>query len=376
MRPSIGRIAGASLPCLFGALCVAVDSAAANADPAFLHGLHKNVAVTLTVPDNGDQNPYALFVAPVSAGKISKGDVLVDNFNNQGNLQGLGSTIVDYNPSTKTLSLFAQIPHDLVQCPGGVGLTTAMAMLSSGWVVVGSLPSQDGTTKTKGTGCLIVLDSDGKVAGTIAGPTINGPWGNMAVIDKGDSAILFVSNTGFDVGAPGQQIVYKATVLRIGLSIPAGGKPSVSSQTVIADGLAEQADAGVFIIGPTGLALDPKGTLYVSDALNNRIIAIPDAATRSDSAGTGNPVSKGGELARPLAMVRLPNGDLVVTNGLNGKAVEVDPATGKQVATRWLNADKAQEPPGNGNLFGIALTAEGDGLYYVQDDVNNLAVAR
>jgi len=378
MHPSSRQIATASLRSLLGVLCAiaAVGPLNAGADSIFLHGLRKTSAVTLTVPDNGDQNPYAVIVAPASAGKISKGDVLVDNFNNQGNLQGLGTTIVGYNPATNQLSLFAQIPRDLGQCPGGVGLTTAMTMLKSGWVIVGSLPSQDGTTRTKGAGCLIVLDSSGQVAGTIAGPMINGPWGNMAVIDHGDSAILFVSNTGFDVGAPGQVIVDKATVLRIALSIPAGGKPSVTSQTVIADGLAEQADAGVFIIGPTGLVLDPKGTLYVSDALNNRIVAIPDAATRTDSAGTGNTVSKGGELARPLAMVRVPNGDLVVTNGLNGKAVEVDPATGKQVATRWLNADKAQEPPGSGDLFGIALTAEGNGLYYVQDDVNNLAVAR
>jgi len=376
MHPSSRKIATVSLGCLLGILCAATGPLNAGADTAFLHGLHKTSAVTLTVPDNGDQNPYAVVVAPVDAGKIRKGDVLIDNFNNQGNLQGLGTTIVDYNPATNRLSLFAQIPRNLSQCPGGVGLTTAMTMLKSGWVIVGSLPSADGTTKTKGAGCLILLDGNGKVAGTIAGPAINGPWGNMAVIDSGDSAILFVSNTGFDVGAPGQAIVDKATVLRIALSIPAGGEPSVTSQTVIADGLAEQADAGVFIIGPTGLALDGKGTLFVSDALNNRIVAIPDAATRAYSAGTGNTISKGGELARPLAMVLVPNGDLVVTNGLNGKAVEVDPATGKQVAIRWLNADKAQEPPGSGNLFGIALTAEGDGLYYVQDDVNNLAVAR
>jgi hypothetical protein len=42
------------------------------------------------VPVNGDQNPYAVVVAPVSAGKIHKNDVLVDNFNGDKNLQGLG----------------------------------------------------------------------------------------------------------------------------------------------------------------------------------------------------------------------------------------------------------------------------------------------
>ena len=146
--------------------------------------------------------------------------MLVDNFNDRNNLQGLGTTIVNYNPTTKKLSLFAAIPRNLPQCPGGVGLTTAMTMLKSGWVIVGSLPSQDGTTKTKGQGCLIVLDAQGNVAGAIAGPNINGPWGNMAVIDNGATATLFVSNTGFDVGPPDDEppVVNKATVLRIELS--------------------------------------------------------------------------------------------------------------------------------------------------------------
>jgi len=59
-----------------------------------------------------------------------------------------------------TLTTFASIPRHLPQCPGGIGLTTAMAMLKSGWVIVGSLLREDGTTATKGPGCLVVLDSD------------------------------------------------------------------------------------------------------------------------------------------------------------------------------------------------------------------------
>ena len=54
------------------------------------------------------------------------------------------------------------MPKQLPQCPGGVGLTAAMTMLQSGWVIVGSDPSTDGTTSTKGQGCLIVLDANGK----------------------------------------------------------------------------------------------------------------------------------------------------------------------------------------------------------------------
>jgi hypothetical protein len=343
----------------------------------FLEGIRRHSLVTSTVPANGDQNPYAIFVAPVSAGKIQAGDVLIDNFNDRNNLQGLGSTIVSYTPGTRQLRLFAAIPRNLPQCPGGVGLTTAMTMLKSGWVIVGSLPSQDGTTKTKGQGCLIVLDAQGNVAGTIAGPNINGPWGNMAVIDNGATATLFVSNTGFDVGPPDDEppVVNKATVLRLDLSIADGKPPVVTRQTVIASGFGEQADKDVFIIGPTGLALGKNGVLYVSDALGNRIAAIPDAATRTDSAGIGRDVTKDGLLKRPLAMTTAPNGHLLVTNGLNGQVVEIDPETGAQVYARWVDANKAQSPPGSGDLFGLAMTPAGDGFYYVEDEVNMLVLA-
>jgi hypothetical protein len=352
-----------------------VRTAYANESKGFLEKVHSRTTLTSTIPDNGDQNPYAVVVAPVSSGKIQKGDVLVDNFNNAKNLQGTGTTIIDYNPATKKISLFAKIPDNLKKCPGGgVGLSTAMTILKSGWIIVGSTPSKDGTTGTKSEGCLIVLDANGNVAGTISGPNINDPWGNMAVIDNDTTATLFVSNAGFGVGAPDASStnVNKATVLRIDLAIPAGKPPIVKSQTIIANGLSERADKDVFLIGPTGLALSNQSTLYVSDALNNRIIAIDKATTRQDSAGTGREITKDGLLHQPLAMTTAPNGNLVVTNGKNGQAVEVDPVTGKQVFAQWLDTDKAQTPPGNGDLFGIATNLSGDGLYYVEDDVNTL----
>ena len=77
---------------------------------SFLDGIHRQTTLTSTVPDNGDQNPYAIVVAPVSAGSFQKDDVLITNFNDAGNLQGLGTTIVNYNPTTKKLATFAALP--------------------------------------------------------------------------------------------------------------------------------------------------------------------------------------------------------------------------------------------------------------------------
>jgi hypothetical protein len=359
-----------------GASCVT-----ANAEPkGFLETIHKHKTLASSVTDNGDLNPYAVIVAPATSGIIEKDDVLIDNFNNISNLQGTGTTIVDYRPSTKETKLFAKVPQNLKDCPGGVGLTTAMTMLKSGWVIVGSTPSTDGTTKTKGDGCLLVFDANGHHVATWAGPTINGPWGNMAVIDRGDSASLFISMAGFGLKGPEvvdpvthyPETIHQATVLRLEVTIPEGKPPVLQSQTVIADGFAQRADRDNFLFGPTGLALGSDDTLYVTDGLDNEITAIPEASTRTASAGNGKLVTKNGLLGWPLAMLMTPAGHLLVANGKNGQAVEIDPVTGKQIYAHWLDSNQAQSPPGNGDLFGIAMTPDGKGIYYVEDDVNAL----
>ena len=375
---ALSTIASGAL--LTGGLASGLVSSVAHAAPiGFLETLHKHTTLINTVPSNGDQNPYAIVVAPVSSGTVKQGDVLVGNFNNSANLQGTGSTIINYHPDSKEMTVFATVPRDLKNCPGGIGLSTAMTMLKSGWVIVGSTPSNDGTTGTKGAGCLIVLDNQGKVASTIASPNINGPWGNMAVVDNGDHATLFVSNAGFGVGGADDNppVFKKSTILRLDLAIPQGKAPVVKQETVIASGFGAQADKGVFLIGPTGLALSPdQKLLYASDAIGNRVTEIDDPMTRDTSAGVGRQLTADGFLHRPLAMVTAPNGHLLVTNALNGQVVEIDPATGKQLYARWIDTDKAQSPPGNGDLFGIAMTPKGDGFYYVQDDVNTLVLAK
>jgi hypothetical protein len=368
---------------LIAAPALTVGAALGGEPQGFLETIHRHIMRTSTVTENGDLNPYAIVIAPVSIGKVQKDDVLITNFNNVSNLQGTGGTIIDYTPATKKTTLFASLPQHLPECPGGVGLGTAMTMLKTGWVIVGSTPSTDGTTKTKGPGCLLVLDPNGQLVATWTGPNINDPWGNMAVIDKGTSAILFISMAGFDV--PGPEVrdpqtgypvtITKATVLRIELSVPEGKPPEITNQTVVANGFGQRADRDAFLIGPTGVVLGPENTLYVSDALGNQIVAIPDATTRTTSAGTGRTVTKDGLLKRPLAMCMAPNGHLLVTNAKNGQVVEVDPTRGQQLYAQWIDNNQAQTPPGNGDLFGIAMTPDGSGFYYVEDDVNTLMEA-
>ncbi|HLW94995.1 MAG TPA: hypothetical protein VKS25_06445, partial [Solirubrobacteraceae bacterium] len=92
--------------------------------------MHSISTIGSTVPSNGDVNPYGLSVVPRSAGALKAGDYLISNFNAKSNNQGTGTTLVQLSPSGK-LSVFATInAHSLPgSCTGGVGLTTALAIL-------------------------------------------------------------------------------------------------------------------------------------------------------------------------------------------------------------------------------------------------------
>lgn len=333
--------------------------------------------VASTVPSNGDVNPYGIVVVPATMGSLTAGNLLISNFNNSANLQGTGTTIVQITPSG-TLSLFAQIDAANLPgpCPGGVGLTTALVALQSGWVIVGSLPTTDGTSATASAGCLLVLDSKGNVAETFYGSLINGPW-DMTASDNGSTASLFFTNVLNGTVAGGGNIVHGGTVVRMDLNIPKGSQPSIQSMTVIGSGFAERTDPAALVIGPTGVHLSGKGdrgddnngqVLYVADSLNNRIASISKATTRTTSDGTGDTVTKGGSLNDPLGLTVLTNGNIVTVNGNNGFAVETTPS-GHQIAKVLL--DKSGNPPGAGALFGL-VPVNGMGLFYVDDATNTL----
>ncbi|MBV9095710.1 MAG: hypothetical protein JO132_17875 [Streptosporangiaceae bacterium] len=338
---------------------------AASASAAFIGPLHTVTQLTSTVPANGDVNPYGTAVVPHSTGDLHQGSVLVSNFNDKANVQGTGTTIVQVTPGG-TLSLFAQIDPQLHGCPGGVGLTTALVVLRSGWVIVGSLPTRNGSVS--GSGCLIVLDSHGMVRETFAGQGINGPW-DMTALDQGNYADLFVTNVLNGTVAADGGTVDRGTVLRLVISSSPTASPRLLGVTTIGSGFPEMLNSSALVIGPTGVGLGSNGTLYVADTLSNRIAAIPSAVSRGSDDGTGQTVSQGNHLSGELGLAIAPNGDILTVNGGNGNIVEVTPG-GAQVAVRQL--DSSGSPPGAGALFGLAVKPGADAVYFVDDATNTL----
>jgi hypothetical protein len=353
-----------------GAGLATTAPALAAAHPHSFIGKLKTITdISSTVPANGDVNPYGVAVVRQSRGRLQQGDVLVSNFNNSGNLQGTGTTIVEVSPAGQ-LTQFARIRASQLpgSCPGGVGLTTALAVLRGGWVVVGSTPSKNGMAATAKAGCLIVLDSHGTVRETISGNGINGPW-DMTSIGHGRFAELFVTNVLNGTVAAKGAVVHRGTVLRLLVRVFRNTPPRVLAVTEIGSGFSEQSDPDAFVIGPTGVGVGRDGTLYVADTGPSRITAIPHAVTRFSSAGTGLVVTKGGKLNAPLGLAIAPGGDILTVNGGDGRIVETTPG-GVQVAHRFL--DTSGRPPGSGALFGLAVAPGGRGVYFVDDATNFL----
>jgi uncharacterized protein (TIGR03118 family) len=319
-----------------------------------------------TVTANGDLNPYGVAFVPQDfkgGGVLAPGDILVSNFNDSGNTQGTGSSIIKITPDGQQSTFF--------QAPSGtlLGLTTALGILPQGFVLVGSAPATTvNGTNTVGNGGLIILDSFGNHVGELSDSALlQGPWDLTINNVSPTEAQVFVSN------------VLSGTVTRIDFKIPNGGTPQVESETQIASGYAHHTDPNALVVGPTGLAFDAKtGTLFVASTGDNAIYAIKNAATEQDDDGKGTAVVQDPQhLHGPLGLILAPNGDLIAANG---DAVNPDPnhpnelveftTKGKFVGQFQIDGGPA------GAAFGLAAQAVGDQVRFaaVDDNTNTLHV--
>jgi hypothetical protein len=259
-----------------------------------------------TVPGNGDTNPYGVAFVPFGfpqGGPLNPGDILVSNFNNSAGLSGTGTTIVRVTPAGKVSLFFNGNPTNLP--PPTLGLTTALGVLKRGFVLVGNLPTMDGTPATIQTpGSLLVINHLGQQIATISDPLLlDGPW-DLTILDGGNWAKVFVSN------------VLNGTITRLDLDVGANNV-SVRQKVQIANGYAFTTNAVALVLGPTGLAFDPeRGILYVASTDDNAIFAIKNAAVATQPQVKGTLVYQdNAHLRGPLALAFTPNGHLITANG-------------------------------------------------------------
>jgi hypothetical protein len=361
---SLRRMPGARVTLAAAALAVfAAGVAAAQYDPsnqdAFLPNAVRSVS---TVPSNGDVNPYGVaFIKNnflTGSGPLQHGDILVSNFNNKNNLQGTGTTIVLVSPTSSTPSLF-------FQGTGSLGLSTGLGTLSYGYVLVANLPTSDGTSNTAKAGSILVINNKGKLIQTFTGNEIDGPW-DMTVVDNGDRATVYVANAR------------NGTVSRIDFGVTDQGLFQIDRAT-IASGYMHQGDPAALFDAPTGLVYDAKtDKLFVASTLDNLVFAVPQASTRSSSAGPGYIVyDDPTHLHGALALAQAPNGHLLVTNN---DVINSDPKQPSEIVEFTKDGNFVREipvDPNQGGSFGLNVQVNDDGtatLAAVDDNTASLTV--
>ncbi|WP_263354849.1 NHL repeat-containing protein [Acidicapsa acidisoli] len=314
-----------------------------------------------TVPSNGDVNPYGVaFVGNnflTGSGPLKHADILVSNFNNKNNLQGTGTTIVRI-PTSGAPTLFFQGTAPL-------GLSTGLATLQYGFVLVANLPTADGTSATAKAGSLLVINNQGKLIQTFDSAQIDGPW-DMTVVDHGDKASAYFSNA------------LNGTVSRIDFAVTEQGLTKLDHYT-IGSGYQHQGDPAALFDAPTGLVYDKKtDRLFVASTLDNVVFAIPQASKRTNSDGPGFIIyDDPAHLHGALAMAEAPNGHLLVTNN---DVINSDPNQPSEIVEFTKEGDFVKEipvDPNQGGSFGLGVSVQDNGtaiLAAVDDNTATITI--
>jgi hypothetical protein len=328
-------------------------------------------------PINGDVNPYGLVVAPATAGLITKGDLVVCNFNDgPTNTQGNGTTIIGLHPGTGSTPYRIAQSLDLQGC-------NALAMLPDDSISAAAWTANSNP----------LISAAGAVGMPFSGDTFTQPWGEAFVAAAGaQPAAIYLSN------APGGAINAGGTIDRISLDVDAQ-----TAITEVVTGVCSGGVAGA-VFGPAGLTYDPSSdTLYVVATSSNSVIAISGISTipkdgvvvngqcsasaapptavptfSGPSMASARVIAHGAPFSTPLSAALLKNGDLVVGNADIGVTtpsattnllIEVSPVLPGGFVGSPLQIDNGTP----GAIFGIAATldAQGNQIIYFNNDNNN-----
>jgi hypothetical protein len=353
VRPAVIRTAAVAL--------VSLSTTLANAQN--VHSIFPLLPPSVsTIPSNGDVNPYGVAFVPktVPAGVVLQpGDLLVSNFNNSQNLQGTGKTILRVDKAGNTTTFFTSTVG---------GLSAALGVLSNGIVLIGNVPTADGTAATVQPGRLAVLNQNGDFLGTFGTlASVDGPWG-MAIHDTGNgvtgTANVFISN------------VLSGVVSRLDISY---NTASISATaTIVATGFSHRTDPAALVLGPSGLAYDPThDILYVASSTDNAIYEVPTAVATHAPVTATLLVQDFAHLHGPLDLAILPNGYLVVADSDGSNVDPNQPSELVEYSPTGQFVSQMSIDPNNGGAFGLATNNMGWGTFRfaaVDDNANTLKI--
>lgn len=331
---------------------------------SILKKLKKNVVIGSTVDaTNGDKGPRGFSVVAAGEGKLKKNQIVICNFADKSGTAGNGTTIelLNSTPGSK--------PTRFVQSTKIEGCADAAISPASDYVYASGFTS----------GHEVQITPNG---------VIKKSWGTPLVTPIG----------GIDGACPGgPSCLYSSEYIYVADST-IGGIVSFSvngygnkKETEVIDGFDVNKKSGWTALGPTSIAYNFKnnGTLYAIDGVDSTVISfnnasellVPDEITVNKGGKTfkckypkstcGKLILAGSPLNAPVAIAKLPNGNLVVANSAGSSPntlVELTPA-GDVLDTKVVDTGKTA---GIFGLYAIGKTDSDTALYYTDTNDNNL----
>ncbi|MCW3100545.1 MAG: SMP-30/Gluconolaconase/LRE-like region [Chthonomonadaceae bacterium] len=326
-------------------------------------GLQHIATLSSTVdPQNRDQNPYALEIAPTFAGDgnpahVQPGDIVVSNFSNAAGTNGAGTT-VEAIRNGQPVRVFQES-----------GATTAAggSVSSSGPVAIAFAPNGTlwianyGVTGVDGN--VQIVSPAGIVDQTLNDPRVVAGWGQAYNGGFGGKLAFFTTNVSTGV------------VSRINITTDIYGQTSFTIDPLTGD-LGHRGTSASTVVGPQGLVHTADDTLYVANGANSSLIAIPNSSTSGLTAG--KTVFQGKPINQPVGLTVNPiNGDLIIANQADNNLVEITTA-GAVVGTKTVDSTVVNPTAGTGAaLFGLVATKDSAGnlsVYFTNDNDNTVKI--
>ncbi|MBV8344652.1 MAG: hypothetical protein JO190_06625 [Candidatus Eremiobacteraeota bacterium] len=323
----------------------------------------KDVVIGSTVdPGNGDMGPRALSLVPLTFGVLTKGELLVCNFEDSSGTAGNGTTVEILKPTTGAKpTTFVQSSQ--IQGCNGDAISSGDAVFGAGMSsgVVEKYSEKAKPIKTYGSPIAEPLD-DGDADCSL-------PYAPEKVY-VGDAKTGSVVN--FAAGLYGQK---NPVAVITGFAVSGSGWNA---------------------LGPVGMqynaALINHGhkcndTLYIADGVDNTLVAVSKVSNllttgeikvlpggkkfkcKQKRFSCASVVYSGSPLNAPVALAILPNGNLVAANGAGGNTLVEISAAGAVLATKTLNTDSSQE------VYGLLATGKTDSntaLFYTDTKDNSV----
>lgn len=340
------------------------SSAGDNVDTtSILKKLKKNVTIGSTVdPTNGDQGPRGLAWVAAGSGALSKGQLVFCDFEDKSGAAGKGMSVPKLDSKA-----------------GSKPATFVQNVKSAGCADDSLSPASD-DTYTAGFASHVIAQykPTGKLGKTWGKPLVN----PLSVVDAACVG-------GFSYCGYSAEPIFASDATTGAIVVFSANGYGIRKPTAVITGFAVNKKSGWSALGPSGLAFNSKqkGTLYAVDGVDNTVVSFFHASEllapneievleggktfkcKYKKTTCGTLVHAGTPLNAPVAMTRLPNGNLVAANSVGGNMlVEMTP-TGKILATKLVDKNKTA------GIFGLRAVGKTDSdtvLYYTDRNDNSV----